>query len=102
MNTGLPLQHYGGLKNKTIDNKNWCDKSGKGNYGKLKRPKNDDGKASYNPKLPSDVLRIKTERGFHSTQKPVAIYEFLLKYYSKPEWTCLDVTCGSGSCGVAC
>ena len=59
-------------------------------------------KASNNPKLPNDVLRIKTERGFHSTQKPVAIYEFILKYYSKPEWTCLDVTCGSGSCGVAC
>ena len=59
-------------------------------------------KGNYDPKLPDDVLRIKSERGKHSTQKPVAIYEFLLKYYSKPEWTCLDATCGSGSCGVAC
>ena len=66
-----------------------------------KRPKNQRG-SQYEPQLPNNVLRIKSQRGKHSTQKPVDIYKWILKYYSKKDWVCLDVTMGSGSCGVAC
>ena len=38
----------------------------------------------------------------HRTAKPVALMEFLLKYWTKPDWTVLDPTMGSGSMGIAC
>ena len=38
----------------------------------------------------------------HRTAKPVALMEFLLKYWSKEGDTVLDPTMGSGSMGIAC
>jgi len=56
----------------------------------------------YDPPLPTTMLEIKSTRGKHSTEKPVALMEWLLKYYSKEGDTVLDPTMGSGSTGVAC
>jgi site-specific DNA-methyltransferase (adenine-specific) len=38
----------------------------------------------------------------HPTQKPVALYEWLLKNYAKPGDTILDTHNGSGSINIAC
>lgn len=38
----------------------------------------------------------------HTTQKPVALLEYLIKTYSNENETVLDFTMGSGSTGVAC
>ena len=54
----------------------------------------------YDPPLPTSMLEIKSTRGKHSTEKPVALMEWLLKYYSKEGDTVLDPTMGSGSTGV--
>ena len=51
---------------------------------------------------PVSVLDIKTERGFHPTQKPVALMEYLIKTYTNEGETVLDFTMGSGTTGVAC
>lgn len=56
----------------------------------------------YEPPLPNTLLEIKSEKGKHATQKPVALIEWCLKYYSKEGDTILDPTMGSGSTGVAC
>ncbi len=56
----------------------------------------------YEPPLPTTMLEIKSTRGKHSTEKPVALIEWLLKYYSKEGDVVLDPTMGSGSTGVAC
>jgi len=56
----------------------------------------------YDPPLPNSFLEIKSTRGKHSTEKPVALIEWFLKYYSKEGDTVLDPTMGSGSTGVAC
>lgn len=56
----------------------------------------------YEPPLPTTMLEIKSTRGKHSTEKPVALMEWILKYYSKEGDTVLDPTMGSGSTGVAC
>lgn len=56
----------------------------------------------YDPPLPNTILEIKSERGKHATQKPTALIEWCLKYYSKEGDTVLDPTMGSGSTGVAC
>jgi DNA modification methylase len=58
--------------------------------------------AVYEPKLPDSILEIKSEKGKHATQKPTALIEWCLKYYSKEGDTVLDPTMGSGSTGVAC
>ena len=60
------------------------------------------GEPRYEPALPTTMLEIKSTRGKHSTEKPVALMEWLLKYYSKEGDTVLDPTMGSGSTGVAC
>jgi len=51
---------------------------------------------------PTSVLDIKTERGYHPTQKPVALMEYLIKTYTNEGETVLDFTMGSGTAGVAC
>jgi len=58
--------------------------------------------AIYDPPLPNTILEIKSEKGKHPTQKPTALIEWCLKYYSKEGDTVLDPTAGSGSTGVAC
>lgn len=75
--------------------------------GKLKETGNAqfegaNGKPLYDPPLPTSMLEIKSTRGKHSTEKPVALMEWLLKYYSKEGDVVLDPTMGSGSTGVAC
>jgi site-specific DNA-methyltransferase (adenine-specific) len=42
------------------------------------------------------------EHRIHPTQKPVALYKWLLSKYAKPGWKILDTHLGSGSHAVAC
>ena len=58
--------------------------------------------SKYDPPLPTSMLEVKSTRGKHSTEKPVALIEWILKYYSKEGDVVLDPTMGSGSTGVAC
>lgn len=53
-------------------------------------------------RLPKRVLDFKQERGFHPTQKPVELLEYLIKTYTVENETVLDFTMGSGSTGIAC
>ena len=53
-------------------------------------------------RYPKTVLRFKQEKGFHPTQKPVALMEYLINTYSNPNDVVLDNTMGSGTTGVAC
>ena len=73
-------------------------------YGKVERKDymRKNGESMYAPPLPHSVLEIKSEKGKHATQKPVALMKWILKYYSKEGDTILDPTMGSGSTGVAC
>lgn len=60
------------------------------------------GEKGYDPPLPNSLLEVKSEKGKHSTQKPVDLIKWCLKYYSKEGDVVLDPTMGSGSTGVAC
>jgi DNA modification methylase len=62
----------------------------------------EEGVRKYEPPLPNSILEVKSTRGKHSTEKPVALMEWILKYFSKEGDTVLDPTMGSGSTGVAC
>lgn len=50
---------------------------------------------------PTTVLKFRREKGFHPTQKPVALLEYLIRTYTNKGETVLDNTIGSGSTGVA-
>lgn len=58
---------------------------------------------TYNTKQPQTLLNFNCRegRGFHPTQKPVALLEYLIKTYTLEGETVLDFTMGSGSTGVA-
>lgn len=59
----------------------------------------------YEFKQPESLIHISNrseKRGFHPTQKPVALLEYLIKTYSNEGDTILDNTMGSGSTMVAC
>lgn len=51
---------------------------------------------------PRQVLEVKCERGLHPTQKPVALFEYLIRTYSNPGELVLDNCMGSGTTAVAC
>ena len=71
-------------------------------YGNINIPKHPSSGARWDPPLPNTLLEIKSTRGKHSTEKPVALMEWVFKYYSKEGDVVLDPTMGSGSTGVAC
>ena len=62
-----------------------------------KRPKKDNGL-----RYPKRVIKFKIERGLHPTQKPVTLFEYLIKTYTNEGELVLDNCMGSGTTGVAC
>jgi site-specific DNA-methyltransferase (adenine-specific) len=54
--------------------------------------------------IPAKLIRIDNRTGgkIHPTQKPVALYKWLLKNYTKPGDKILDTHGGSGSSVIAC
>lgn len=73
------------------------DSSGK-NLGHLSKSKDYIQEYTNYPKM---IFRIETERGLHPTQKPVALYEYLILTYTNPGARILDIAAGSGTTGVA-
>ena len=53
-------------------------------------------------RLPKRIIKINQERGMHPTQKPVALFEYLIKTYTNEGDLVLDNCMGSGTTGVAC
>ena len=51
---------------------------------------------------PRQLLEIKCERGLHPTQKPVALFEYMIRTYTNPGELVLDSCMGSGTTAVAC
>ena len=53
-------------------------------------------------RYPLDVLDFASEKGLHPTQKPVALFEYLINTYTNPGETVLDNCIGSGTTAIAC
>ena len=51
---------------------------------------------------PSQVLYFPCEYGLHPTQKPVALFEYLIRTYTNPGDLVLDSCMGSGTTKIAC
>jgi len=53
-------------------------------------------------RVPSSVQFFKVERGLHPTQKPVMLFEYLIKTYTNEDDLVLDNCIGSGTTAEAC
>lgn len=66
---------------------------------------NDGNWRYYDDINPKTILTFQNGNGggkIHPTQKPVALYEYLIKTYTNECETVLDICMGSGTTGVAC
>jgi site-specific DNA-methyltransferase (adenine-specific) len=61
-----------------------------------------DGYQQEYTNYPKNVLSFPSERGYHPTQKPVSLMEYLVRTYTNEGETVLDNCMGSGTTGVAC
>ena len=50
---------------------------------------------------PSSILEFNNESGFHPTQKPVALFEYLIRTYTNNNDIVLDACMGSGTTAIA-
>ena len=53
-------------------------------------------------RVPSSHQKFNTEVGLHPTQKPVLLFEYLIKTYSNEGDLILDNVSGSGTTAIAC
>ena len=59
-------------------------------------------KVNTGERYPKTVIKFAKEYGLHPTQKPVALFEYLIRTYTNKGDTVLDNCAGSGTTGVAC
>jgi site-specific DNA-methyltransferase (adenine-specific) len=53
-------------------------------------------------RYPRSVIKFNTERGYHPTQKPTKLFEYMINTYTDIGDTVVDICCGSGTTAVAC
>ena len=68
------------------------------NYGKIKRIDT----VNNGTRFPKSVLYFDREIGLHPTQKPVKLFEYLIKTYTNEGDIVLDNCMGSGTTAIAC
>lgn len=68
------------------------------NYGVVKRKDTINNGERY----PKTILSFDREIGLHPTQKPVALFEYLIRTYTNEGDTVLDNCLGSGTTAIAC
>ena len=61
-------------------------------------------KSNGSLRYPTSILKYSRlkQKGFHPTQKPVALFEYLIKTYTNKGETVLDNCMGSGTTAIAC
>jgi hypothetical protein len=84
------------------NNKDFSVEVNNSTYGTLQIKQPITSGPRWEPPLPTTTLEIKSTRGKHSTEKPIELMKWILKYYSKEGDIVLDPTMGSGSTGVSC
>ena len=71
-------------------------------YGNLDKRKDKEHTRKEYENYPRNTLYFDCERGQHPTQKPVALFEYLIRTYSNENEVILDNCSGSGTTAIAC
>jgi site-specific DNA-methyltransferase (adenine-specific) len=58
--------------------------------------------SEYVGRYPKSIQKFGKDKGLHPTQKPVALFEYLIKTYTNEGETVLDNCIGSGTTAIAC
>ena len=90
------------IKRVSIKNKNAFANVMYGNDTRKKKRENKDYISKEYENYPRNVLYFDCERGQHPTQKPVALFEYLIRTYSNEGEVILDNCSGSGTTAIAC
>lgn len=69
-------------------------------YGEFTNRKPADSREEL--RVPSSYQKFNVQRGLHPTQKPVPLFEYLIRTYTNEGEAVLDNCFGSGTSGVAC
>lgn len=98
----MPTYNPQGLRsvNKKVYMRKRTSKSAYGNMGVNKNDGMEYVQEFEN--YPSNIIDIPSVKGLHPTQKPVKLFEYLIKTYSNPNDLILDNCAGSGTTAVAC
>jgi site-specific DNA-methyltransferase (adenine-specific) len=64
--------------------------------------RNNNGYTQKYTNYPKSILKFNQEKGYHPTQKPVALFEYLIKTYTNEGDVVLDNCAGSGTTAIAC
>ena len=70
-------------------------------YGKIKRTKDNLSGMKY-PRSIIEISKHSSQGGLHPTQKPVALFEYLVKTYTNEGDVVLDNCMGSGTTAITC
>ena len=96
-------------REKVIDSRNWKQNKRISENSRFTSTDNSLSQKIYDKKYPVNLLNINrasnecnNSKRVHPTQKPVALFEYLIKTYTNEGETVLDNCMGSGSTGVAC
>lgn len=76
--------------------------SGKGDSGEVTGQVKKKQTINKGTRFPRSVKLFNRETGLHPTQKPVALFEYLIKTYTNEGETVLDNCMGSGTTAIAC
>jgi len=98
---GQPTYNPQGIMDCKIIKKNTEGRLNSNIYGKTgNKPEHLQNKTGY----PDSILKINNEHnvGSHPTQKPVALFEYLIKTYTNEGDLVLDNCAGSGTTAIAC
>ena len=57
---------------------------------------------AYYTNYPKQILEVNCERGLHPTQKPVDLFNYLIRTYTNEGDLVLDTCMGSGTTAIAC
>ena len=71
-------------------------------YGNLDKRKDKEHISKEYENYPRNTLYFDCERGQHPTQKPVSLFEYLIKTYTNEGEVVLDNCSGSGTTAIAC
>ena len=76
--------------------------SGKGNSGEVTGGVKKTQTVNQGTRYPKSIQRFQRITGLHPTQKPTALFEYLIKTYTNEGDRVLDFCAGSGTTGIAC
>lgn len=81
----------------TIPTNKQVKRTNRGNYGECSKET-----TQTVTNYPTTIISFKSETGFHTTQKPVALFEYLVRTHTNEGDIVLDNTAGSGTTAIAC